>query len=101
MHIVLVQIHVKPEAVEAFKAACLLNAQGSLQEPGVLRFDVLQQPEEPTRFALLEVYRKPEDQGLHRQTAHYAAWIETVAPMMAEPRVGVKFRNVFPGDEAW
>ena len=101
MHIVHVQVHVKPEAVEAFRTATLANAGASVREPGVARFDVVQQVDDPTRFVLVEVYRAPEDQGRHRETAHYAAWAAAVSGMMAEPRSAVKFANVFPADEGW
>jgi quinol monooxygenase YgiN len=101
MHIIHVQIRVLPEAVEAFKRASLANAQASLKEPGIRRFDVLQQQDDPTRFQLVEVYRAPEDQAAHRRTEHYAAWAEAVAPLMAEPRSALKFVNLFPADEAW
>jgi quinol monooxygenase YgiN len=101
MHVILVQIHVKPESLEAFREATLANARASLAEPGVARFDVLQQQDDPTRFALVEAYRTAEDHGRHRQTAHYAAWAEAVAPMMAEQRVGTKFSSVFPDDGGW
>lgn len=101
MHIVHVFIHVKPECVDAFTAASLANARASLLEPGVARFDVIQQADAPTRFVLVEVYRSPADQAAHRETAHYATWRDTVAPMMAEPRTATKFTNLFPADEAW
>ncbi|MCI0519699.1 MAG: antibiotic biosynthesis monooxygenase [Chloroflexi bacterium] len=101
MFIVLVHVHVKPEAVEAFRAASLENAANSVQEAGVARFDVLQQQDDPTRFILVEVYRQPEDAGKHKETAHYAKWRDTVQAMMAEPRVGVKYNNLFPADEGW
>jgi quinol monooxygenase YgiN len=101
MYVTHVHVHVKPEAVEAFKAATLANARASLQEPGIARFDVVQQLDDPTRFVLAEAYRTPEDQGRHRQTAHYAAWAAAVADLMAEPRSAVKFANVFPADDGW
>ena len=101
MHIVQVQIRVKPECIEAFKSASRINGQASLQEPGLLRFDVLQAQDDPSRFMLWEVYRSAEDHASHRGTSHYAAWAEAVAPMMVEPRVGTKLTNVFPTDEAW
>jgi len=101
MYIVHVQVHVKPEAVEAFKAATLANARASVQEPGVARFDVVQRLDDPARFVLVEVYRAPEDQGRHRETAHYAAWAAAVADMLAEPRAAAKFANVFPADGGW
>ena len=101
MHIVHVFIHVKPESVEAFKAASIDNAKNSIQEPGIVRFDVIQQANDPCSFALVEVYRTREDQPRHRETAHYARWRDKVESMMAEPRKAVIFTNVFPDDEAW
>lgn len=101
MYIVLVECVVKPEYVESFKAASIENARNSVQEPGIARFDVIQQLEDPTRFLLVEVYRTPEDPARHKETAHYAKWRDTVADMMAEPRKGTKYANCFPGDEGW
>ena len=101
MFIVHVQIRVKPECVEAFQAATLANARASVQEPGVARFDVVQQTDDPTRFALVEVYRDADANAAHKTTAHYAVWRDAVAAMMAEPRTSVKFNNVFPDDQGW
>jgi len=101
MFIVHVLVHVKPDQVEAFRAASLENARNSVQEPGVARFDVIQQQDDPTRFVLVEVYRTPEDPAKHKETAHYKKWRDVVAEMMAEPRVGVKYTNVFPDDQGW
>lgn len=101
MYIVHVNIHVKADSIDAFAAATLQNAQNSVKEAGVARFDVLQSAEDPTRFTLVEVYRTPGDADLHKQTAHYYTWRDTVADMMAEPRVGVKFVNLFPNDGGW
>lgn len=101
MFIVHVHVHVKPESVEAFIEATIENASNSLQEHGITRFDVVQQAGEPTRFVLVEAYRTPDDSARHKETAHYKLWRDTVAPMMADPRVGVKFENVFPYDEGW
>lgn len=101
MFIVHVQVHVHPKDIEAFKAATLLNAQASLREPGVARFDVVQRLDDPCWFVLVEVYRTPDDPGRHKQTAHYATWAETVAPMMAEPRSSRAYGNVFPGESEW
>ncbi len=101
MLIVHVHVHVKPDAVEAFRAASVKNATASCREPGVARFDVVQQHDDPTRFVLVEVYRSAEAAAAHKETAHYAAWRDTVAPMMAEPRQGVKYSNVFPEDAGW
>ncbi len=97
MFIVHVFVHVKPDKVDAFKEASLENARNSIQEPGIARFDLLQQRDDPTRFVLVEVYRSPEDPAHHKETAHYAKWRDTVADMMAEPRTSVKYTNVFPG----
>jgi autoinducer 2-degrading protein len=91
MMIVHVHVHVKPDSVDAFRIATIENARNSRQEPGIERFDVLQQADDPARFLLIEIYREPEAQLRHRETAHYAVWREAVAPMMAEPRNGVKY----------
>jgi len=101
MFIVHVHVHVKPEFVEAFKEATLENARNSVKEPGVARFDVIQQADDPTRFVLVEVYRTPEDPAKHKETAHYKKWRDTVEEMMAEPRRSVKYTNIFPEDEGW
>ncbi len=98
MLVVQVQVHVKPECVEAFKQATLANARASIQEPGIARFDVMQQQDDPTRFVLVEAYRTADAPAAHKATAHYATWRDSVAPMMAEPRSSVKFTNVFPDD---
>jgi quinol monooxygenase YgiN len=96
MLIVHVHIHVKPESVEPFKAATLTNARMSLLEPGVLRFDVVQQADDPAKFVLIEIYRDAAANVAHKETAHYAVWRDAVAPMMAEPRSSIKFNQVFP-----
>ena len=101
MHVMCVFIHVKPECVEAFRQATVANARQSLREPGLARFDVLQQQDDPTRFVLYEAYLDDAAHGLHRETAHYQNWREAVAPMMAEARHSTKFANVFPRDENW
>jgi autoinducer 2-degrading protein len=101
MLIVHVHVSVKPDSVEAFRQATMENAAASLGEPGVARFDVLQQMDDPARFILVEVYRSPADAAAHKETAHYARWRDTVAPMMAQPRMSVKYSNVFPPDEGW
>jgi len=97
----MVHVHVKPESVEAFKQASIENASNSVQEEGVARFDVIQQADDPTRFILVEVYKTPEAPAAHKETAHYLRWRETVADMMAEPRQGIKYTNLFPSDENW
>ncbi len=101
MLIVHVQVCVKPECVEAFKQATLENAACSVKEPGIARFDVLQQADDPTRFVLVEVYRTAEDPARHKETSHYQKWRDTVADMMALPRQSVKFTNCFPDDQGW
>ena len=101
MLIVHVFVHVKSDQVEAFKQASLENARNSVQEPGIARFDVIQQQDDPTRFVLVEVYRTPDDPARHKETAHYQKWRDTVADMMAEPRSSIKYGNVFPDDEGW
>jgi autoinducer 2-degrading protein len=101
MHIVLVSVHVKPEYVEAFQAASLENARNSCLEPGIARFDVIQSQDDPTRFILVEVYRSLEATSQHKETAHYALWRDTVSNMMAEPREGKRYRNIFPEDAGW
>jgi quinol monooxygenase YgiN len=101
MQIVLVHIHVKPDWIEEFKAASLDNASNSVQEPGVARFDVLQQADDPTRFVLVEVYRDAQAPVLHKETAHYLRWRDKVVDMMAEPRYGIKYNNLFPDESGW
>lgn len=93
---VLVYVHVLPESVEAFRAATLVNAAASICEPGVVRFDVMQESADPTRFVLFEVYRGQEGAAAHKQTAHYQTWRDTVAPMMAEPRTSKSYATVTP-----
>lgn len=101
MHIVHVLVHVKPECVEGFRHATLANANASVKEPGIVRFDVIHQADDPTRFVLIEVYRTAEDPAHHKGTAHYATWRDAVADMMAEPRTSVKYANVFPPEPHW
>lgn len=101
MHIVHVFVQVKPEHVEAFKAATVENAHSSVQEPGIARFDVIQQYDDPSRFVLVEVYRTSDDPARHKETAHYAAWRDTVADMMAQPRTSLSYTNLFPDEASW
>lgn len=101
MYVVCVSVHVKPEAVEPFTAAILDNARHTRREPGNVRFDVLQQEQDPARFTLVEVYRTTDDFAAHQKTAHYLRWRETVADWMAEPRVGTRHRSLFPADAEW
>lgn len=101
MLIVHVSVHVLPRWVEQFKTATTENARQSLNEPGVVRFDVVQQDDDPTRFVLVEAYRASDASAAHKETRHYQVWRDTVAPMMAEPRSSVKYTNVFPTTGAW
>ncbi len=95
-----VHCRVVPDQVDAFREATLANARASIQEPGILRFDVLEQQGSPDRFVLVEVYRTPEDPARHKETAHYATWRDAVADMMAEPRSSVKYVPAFPAAES-
>lgn len=101
MLIVHVHVRVKSECLAAFLDATVANARASLLEPGIARFDVVQQQDDTTRFVLVEVYRDDEAPARHKETLHYAAWRDAVAPMMAEPRRSVKFANVHPADDGW
>lgn len=93
-------VSVKPGTEEAFKTASLDNARASVEEPGVARFDVLQNLEHPTKFLLVEVYSNTNAPAEHKNTAHYARWRDTVADMMAEPRSALKYSNCFPFQDA-
>lgn len=101
MIIVHVFIHVKQDFIEAFKTASVANARNSVQEPGIARFDVIQQDDDPTRFVFVEAYRFPEATVLHKDTDHYRTWRDTVESMMAEPRFSIRYTNVFPDDVRW
>ncbi len=101
MLIVHVFVKVKPQKIAAFKAASIQNARESVKEPGVARFDVIQQKDDPTRFVLVEVYRTSDDPARHKETAHYQKWRDTVADMMAEPRSAIKYTNIFPDEQGW
>jgi quinol monooxygenase YgiN len=101
MLIVHVHIQVKPECIEAFKAATEANARASVEESGIARFDVLQQSDDASRFVLVEAYRTAEAPAAHKETAHYAEWRDAVAGMMAAPRTSVKYANLFPEDAGW
>ncbi len=96
-----VHVRVKPESVEPFRRATRENAEQSVREPGVARFDVVQDAEDPTFFVLVEVYRDSQAPAAHKETAHYEKWRDAVAEMMAEPRWARKYVNVFPEDERW
>lgn len=101
MFIVHVFVHVKQEFVEEFQKASAMNAENSRKEPGVARFDVLQQQDDATRFVLVEAYRTPEDAVIHKETSHYKVWRDAVADMMAEPRSSIKYTNRSPDDSGW
>ncbi len=100
MHVVCVYVHVKPEHRDEFIQATLENARGTVQEPGNLRFDVLQQADDPNRFVLYEVYHDEAGMEAHKQTSHYARWRDAVGPWMAEPRKGVTYAPLFPAEAA-
>ena len=99
--VVHVHVRVKPDAIEAFKAASIDNSRDSLRESGVARFDVVQSTEDPTRFVLVEVYRSADAPAAHKATAHYARWRDAVADLMAEPRTAVRYVNTAPEDSGW
>jgi len=101
MLIVLVHVKVKPEFIEAFKQATIENASNSVQEVGIERFDIIQQTDDPAKFTLVEIYKTAEAPAAHKETAHYAKWRDAAAEMMAEPRQGIKYTNIFPTDENW
>ena len=96
MHITLVHVRVKPEAIDAFIAATRANHEASIQEAGNRRFDVLQSPDDPARFILYEAYASAEDAAAYKATAHYLAWREAVADMMDEARRGEPMNGIFP-----
>jgi quinol monooxygenase YgiN len=101
MHIVHVHVRVKPEFVDAFLQASLENARNSIQEPGIARFDVLQDTTDPSRFVLMEAYCSPDAPAAHRETAHYLKWRDTVEDMMSQPRERTVYKNAFPPDRDW
>jgi autoinducer 2-degrading protein len=101
MYVVHVEVHVKEGHREQFIAAIVENARNTRREPGNVRFDVLEREQDPLRFLLYEVYRTPEDFAAHQRTPHYLAFKEAVADWMAEPRVGTRYRSLFPADSDW
>jgi len=101
MLVVHIQIHIKAEFIDAFKAATIANARESVKEPGIARFDFVQQQDDPTRFVLLEAYRSVEANAAHKETKHYNTWREVAEPMMAEQRTRTMYTSVFPGDKGW
>ena len=96
MHILIVQARVKAEFIDAFKQATAINAENSAKEPGVARFDFLQQQDDLSKFVLYEVYRDDDAPAKHKQTAHYNAWVEQVSHMFEEPRTRAFYTNIFP-----
>jgi len=101
MLILCVYAHVKPEAVEAFREATKENARNSRSEPGVARFDVVEQDGDPTRFMLYEVYRDAAAQAAHKETTHYQVWAAKTAGMFAEPRSRQIYHAISPADGEW
>ncbi len=92
MRVLIVNIKVKADKIAEFQDATLANAAESVKEPGIASFDLLQDESDPTRFALIEVYRDDAAQEKHRATPHYARWKELAEPMMAEPRSRAMYR---------
>lgn len=101
MLIVHVYIQVSPDRVDDFIEATIKNAKASINEPGILRFDVLQSRDDKNHFVLVEVYRTKDDTARHKETQHYQQWNETVADMMAVPRTKQIFDNIYPGEDGW
>jgi (4S)-4-hydroxy-5-phosphonooxypentane-2,3-dione isomerase len=101
MLVVLVQVRVKRDRVADFVAATEVNARSSVGEPGIARFDVLQQADDSTRFILAEVYRDADAPARHKETPHYLTWRDAVAEMMAEPRTSIRYESVHPGETGW
>jgi quinol monooxygenase YgiN len=101
MHILIVHARVKAEFIDAFKEATIVNAENSAREPGVARFDFMQQQDDPSKFVLYEVYRDADAPAKHKETAHYNAWLEKVTDMFEEPRTRALYTNVFPADKSW
>ena len=96
MHVTLVHVRVRPEQLDAFIAATRANHEASVSEAGNRRFDVLQAPDDPTRFILYEAYASAADAAAHKETAHYLTWRAAVAEMMAEPRRGEPMNGLLP-----
>jgi len=99
--VVHVHVRVKPGGEEGLRAASLANAEASRREPGVVRFDLLSDREDPLRFVLVEIYRDAAAAAAHKETAHYAAWRDAVGDLMAEPRRSAKYVNLSPDDAGW
>ncbi len=101
MLIVHVFVNVKNEYIEAFKTATIENASQSVKEPGIARFDLIWEQDDPTKFVLVEVYRNKEATLKHKETAHYKKWRDTVESMMEKPRTSIKYINIFPDENGW
>jgi len=101
MLVVHVHVHIKEDMIEEFKKISIENARNSIREPGIVRFDVIQQNDDKSRFVLVEVYKTPDAPARHKETDHYKKWKDGVADMMAEPRYSVKFTNLFPDKAGW
>jgi quinol monooxygenase YgiN len=101
MLIVHVFVHVKENHIQAFQEATLQNAENSIREPGMARFDIIQQVDDPTRFILVEVYKTDDAPAKHKETEHYRTWRDRVEEMMAEPRRSIKLTNIFPDEKGW
>lgn len=101
MYIVHVFIQVKPEYIDDFITATVDNARNSINEPGIARFDFIQQIDEPSQFMLIEVYRSPDDPGKHKETEHYKTWKDKVEQMMETQRKSQKYSNVYPDEKGW
>jgi len=101
MLIVQVHVHVKKDMIEQFIEATRMNASKSIYEPGIMRFDIIQEKDDQERFILVEAYRDSDAPAKHKETQHYKEWRETVEPMMAESRKSIKYVNIFPDDNGW
>jgi (4S)-4-hydroxy-5-phosphonooxypentane-2,3-dione isomerase len=96
MLIVQVHVLVKENYIKDFIETTKENAKSSILEPGIVRFDIIQQIDEPNNFILYEIYRTAQDTAKHKNTEHYRVWRDKVQNMMAEPRRSVKYQNIFP-----
>jgi (4S)-4-hydroxy-5-phosphonooxypentane-2,3-dione isomerase len=102
MLVVHVHVRIRPERIGDFLAATVINARASLAEPGVLRFDIIQDQADPAHVVLVEIYRDGEASAAHKLTQHYATWRDAVADMMAAPRESVRYSAVFPvSSQGW
>jgi (4S)-4-hydroxy-5-phosphonooxypentane-2,3-dione isomerase len=101
MLVVMVHVRVKTDRIDDFRTASIANAKQSIKEPGIARFDVLQDRDQKDRFLLVEIYRTEQDPARHKETEHYRTWRDAVEPMMAEPRTSVKYANAFPPDQGF